>query len=252
MTPLAHRIVKELTLPVAKRTFVDQCGLLRRMDDVHCFEVTEVWPLMEEIRKGGFGSGHFDGRIGFAPAPRFWIEHVTKDGTRFAFHGEQKGDDPDGVVEFRLVGSLTNGVGASLGQPFEIRLSDFSCRLPDGDQYPNYVGMIYAALVIINSPRIIGRKQHMPHRGLERRLVKSAGMVGSFPLHAWTELKLSVADIGKRSDGTTTEAHLTGEKCLHFCRAHLRVKLGRLEIVRAHYRGNPALGIKRSRYRLAA
>jgi hypothetical protein len=47
-----------------------------------------------------------------------------------------------------------------------------------------------------------------------------------------------------------SEGHLTGEKCLHFVRTFLRVRMGQLEYVDAHWRGNPALGMKRSRYRL--
>src|SRR5262245_13627020 len=49
---------------------------------------------------------------------------------------------------------------------------------------------VYAqlAIILINSPRIIGRKQHMPHAGLERQLTRGlAG--GKFPLHPWTEIK---------------------------------------------------------------
>jgi hypothetical protein len=54
------------------------------------------------------------------------------------------------------------------------------------------------------------------------------------------------------ADGTVHEAHYTGEKCLHFCRSHLRVRNGRLEQVKAHWRGNPSLGIKQTRYKLVA
>lgn len=253
MTPLALSIARQLATPIKDRDFQDKTGILRRMDDLHCFEVTEVWPLMEQIRQSGFGAGHFDNKIGFAPAPRFWIEYRSTDGLRWAWHAEQHNQgDPQGWVTFRLCGMMQSGTAAELGEPFDIRLSDFAAKLPKGNEYPNYVGMIYAALVIINSPRIVGRKQHMPHRGLERRMANAKAMIGKFPLRAWTEIKIKVSDIGKRADGSIQEAHYTGERCLHFCRAHLRVRLGRLEIVKAHERGNPALGIKRTRYRLAA
>lgn len=90
----------------------------------------------------------------------------------------------------------------------------------------------------------------MPHRGLERALIANQKLVGKFPLHAWTEIKLHVTP-PKEAEGEH-EAHLTGERALHFCRAHLRIRLGRLEVVKAHWRGNPAIGIKQSRYTVTA
>jgi hypothetical protein len=108
----------------------------------------------------------------------------------------------------------------------------------------------YAALALINAPRVIGRKQHMPHERIEREQLKQLGLVGKFPLRAWTEIVLTVAPADNRTGEPSTEAHLTGEKCLHYCRTHLRVRLGTLEYVEGHWRGNPALGMKRNRYRL--
>jgi hypothetical protein len=75
-------------------------------------------------------------------------------------------------------------------------------------------------------------------------------MVGTFPLRAWTEIKLEVCPPKWAGDLPENETHFTGTRALHFCRAHARIRLGRLEFVRAHWRGDPALGIKRSRYRL--
>lgn len=109
--------------------------------------------------------------------------------------------------------------------------------------------ILIAALAMINTPRIIGRRQYMPHAGLQRRLAAAKGMVGKFPLHAWTEIKLEVRPPEEAGDAEH-QTYLTGEKALHFCRAHLRVRLGKLEYVRSHWRGNPALGIKQSRYTL--
>ena len=109
--------------------------------------------------------------------------------------------------------------------------------------------MAYAelAMILINSPHIIGRRQHMPHAGLERQLTRGlAG--GKFPLHAWTEIKLQVAKPVEIDDGEPHEAHLTGRRALHFVRKHIRIRLGQLEYVSAHWRGDPSIGIKRSRY----
>jgi hypothetical protein len=109
----------------------------------------------------------------------------------------------------------------------------------------------YAILSLINTPRIIGQRQHMPHLRAERDQLKKLKLVGKFPLRAWTEILLTVAMPQTRYEEPSQEAHLTGERCLHYCRTHIRVRLGMLEYVEGHWRGNPALGMKRSRYRLA-
>jgi len=109
------------------------------------------------------------------------------------------------------------------------------------------MGITQTVLVLINSPRIIGRRQYMPNVGLERELTRGFGR-GKFPLHAWTEIKLEVAKPPEIDDGEPHEAHLTGRRALHFCRKHIRIRNGQLEYVSAHWRGDPALGIKRARY----
>jgi hypothetical protein len=109
----------------------------------------------------------------------------------------------------------------------------------------------YANLALINSPRIIGQRGHYPHGRIERNALKNAKMVGKFPLRAWTEIVLEITTNPQdRSGDAPKEMHLTGERCLHYCRTYLRVRLGMLEYVEGHWRGNPALGIKRSRYRV--
>lgn len=247
MTPLAHRIAKELTLPVKERTFSDHGGLSRRMDDVHCFEVTEVLPLIDELASRHFHE-NFDERMAFLPAPKTWIE-FSRDGMRTAALLQEI----DGGVEVR-VACLDRETGAfsSFNERLNIILPSFTILSHNLEWASAISTTLYGALVVINTPRLIGRKQYMPHRGLERSLANAKGLVGKFPLHAWTELKLSVSAMMKQADGTVHEAHYTGEKCLHFCRAHIRVKAGRLEMVRAHWRGNPALGIKQTRYKITA
>jgi hypothetical protein len=111
--------------------------------------------------------------------------------------------------------------------------------------------MQYATLALINSPRVIGRQLYYPHMRDEREKLKKLKLVGKFPLHAWTEILLRVATRPEDHSGEEPqEAHLTGDRCLHYCRSFLRVRNGLLEYVIGHWRGNPALGMRRSRYRL--
>lgn len=73
-------------------------------------------------------------------------------------------------------------------------------------------------------------------------------MVGKFPLNAWTEIMLEMTPPPAPEGPSTCEVRLSGTKALHFCRAYLRLRLGRLELVSSHWRGDGALGIKQSRY----
>jgi hypothetical protein len=108
----------------------------------------------------------------------------------------------------------------------------------------------YALLALINTPRIIGQRVHFPHQRIEREKLAKLKLTGKFPLRAWTEIVLKVGLPDDRSGDSSRETHLTGERCLHFCRTYLRIRYGAVEYVEGHWRGDPALGMKRSRYRL--
>lgn len=105
------------------------------------------------------------------------------------------------------------------------------------------------ALDLINTPGLVGLRQHDPHRGLARKLY--AARIGSYPLRGWSEIVLKhetrVAEEAERHTGATLH------KCLHFVRSHLRhYRDGKVTVIPAHWRGDPALGIKRTRYLVAA
>ncbi len=107
---------------------------------------------------------------------------------------------------------------------------------------------LYAALSIINSPKIIDRSTRKPSSGLQKRLGRKAGK--PFELLPWHEIFL---DVRLPSDG---EAHggdgerLTGPRAYHFCRSFIRIRLGKLERVRAHWRGDPTIGVSQASYRV--
>ena len=89
MTPLAKRIVRELTIKPSRRTFRDECGLLERMDDIHCFEVSDVYALAADmLRRGDVVQSEpsaldraFE-ETSFLPAPKTWIEWSNVPGVR--------------------------------------------------------------------------------------------------------------------------------------------------------------------------
>lgn len=266
MTPLAQRIVENLTLPIALRCKYDDVGLMHKMADVHCFDLTEAWPLIEDLSRKIVEDGADVGRLCFLPAQKTWLEVFGREaGARQGYLLVSSADGASCTAYFATTRVLVDdGTEQTLSAPdyftstnvYRFQLLQ-SAVLPEPSRRDLVVGepnraFLYAALALINTPRLIGRRQHMPHRGLERRLLKQQAALGHFPLHAWTEIKLEVTPPEDASGSPSSEAHLTGRKALHFCRAHLRVRNGRVEIVRGHWRGDASLGIKRSRYRVTA
>lgn len=240
MTPLAHRVAAELTIAVSDRLLEDRCGLLRMpVGDFHCFETTAVNPLICDFeRRGLLPSGP---AFEFLPAPWTWLEWASAEFGRAAYLLRQA--DGSGGVKLYVI---TSAPFCARG-PLTFSLQDSTGAL---ERLPRQgLSGIYGNLGLINTPQIIGRVQHMPHAGLQRRLANARGLSGKFPLRAWTELKLEVG-FSEFADGRCREARLTGERALHFCRAHLRFRNGKVEIVSAHWRGDASLGIKRQRYRV--
>lgn len=275
MTPLAHRIVKEFTLPVKRRSFIDRCGLLEVMGDIHCFEVSDVFDAACSLVKGKTENIHdlnergheiatrvssLSERTSFLPAPNTWIEWTSEIGGRTAVLLRE--DEKNEWCSIRIAECSDRGVFASAAGIFCMGLRNIhdasvfrsSVNLSQ-DQRVSLCGLmltLHGLLAFINTPRVIGRATHAPHAGLQKALTKArAAAFGKYALHAWTEIRLHVRPEhdANRSD---EDVWLTGRRALHFVRCHLRLRLGQLELVTAHWRGDPALGIKQSRYKVVA
>lgn len=253
MTPLAYRIVRDA---------IDDKAIRILMADVHCFECTEVIELAK-ILCGTFSAPAEKiiqtRHLVFLPAPKTWLEFNITDQARHAFLLEQDsalvkvtlcehelGSDKSIFIPCGWINPETMKLLVERDVPalFALALDD------DPDSQRKATGwsrLVFALLVLINSPKIIGRRQHMPNRTLEAKLVKRLGR-GQFPLHAWSTIKLEVSKPPEIDDGEPHEAHLTGKRALHFCRAHLRIRLGQLEYVSSHWRGDPSVGVRQSRY----
>lgn len=264
--------------------------LRRYLDDTHFFECSAVADVLDEFTAtvraaGADGWTDLVGTVGFLPAPKTWLEFRSPMLGRVGLLLEQVPDDapaafvtwvleeaatPLGLISLVSDDYQTIGYDGKPESPIRMVVPesvrpgfDRLARDLKADAYASYgysdvtavaialLGMVHTYLVLINSPRILGRRQHMPHLGLERRLVRGLGS-GMFPLHGWTEIKLEINKPPDIDDGEPHEAHLTGKRALHFCRKHIRFRNGKLEYVRAHWRGDPAVGIKRSRYTVTA
>jgi hypothetical protein len=109
-----------------------------------------------------------------------------------------------------------------------------------------------ALLAIINTPKVVAHKKNHPmHAGLRRKIAHATGRVGKAKFQDWTEIVLQVSarlNAHGEPDDVGAMQTLSGARALHLCRAHLRIRLGKLELVRQHWRGDPAAGISQSYY----
>lgn len=253
MTPLMHKIVKELTLPASKRSFYDLGNVIPEMDDVHPFDCSDVLELAMDLGDGCKTWGEFREKIDedliFLPAPKTWIEFKCTDGGRIG----ALFDEPENKDRARFYVVMLNPDGLFWSLPCN-SLKGFLefCDKEKMECGDARLMIIYAMLVMINQPRIIGRKTHQPHKGLAKAIKNAKGHSIAHPFRAWTEITLDVSPTQDVSGEEGFETRLTGKKALHFCRAHLRLWMGKLIFVKSHWRGSPALGLKRSRYKLAA
>lgn len=249
MTPLAHQLTKRM-IEDGDQSHPDMAFFCNITEDIHCFETTEIEPTLDDLARQltGKKSKLSDVlKFIFLPAPKTWIEFV-EDGRRLAFvllEVDAQHFDIVAVNDDLAAGAWGR---LRLAAPLQIALTQQNIGLWTDAEISTHVARMGARLALINTPHIIGRRQFMPHRGLERSLVRKFG-AGRFPLNAWTEIKLEVNKPIEIDDGEPHEAHLTGKRALHFCRKHIRIRRGKLEYVSAHWRGDAAVGIKRSRYR---
>jgi hypothetical protein len=278
MTPLAAYLLRQTLVRLKHREGIwrdpDKVKLLREfLSDIHCFEVTAIKPLATELQgslkaRGEKAAASLFEKFSFLPAPNTWMEWRWKErrigvlceerehqgqGKPYIIKDDEGTPEPDLFTEDH-VGRL-GAIYVNTDQlawttkpslPRWLRLHAPAHVAPERI-VKDILAFVRMCLVVINSPKIIGRQTFMPNRALERDATKEFGP-GKFPLHAWTEIKLRVAKPAEIDDGEAHEAHLTGQRALHFVRKFVRIRLGRLEYVSAHWRGDPAIGIKQSRY----
>jgi len=257
MPPLAHSFARQIL--DLKHTDANRRKHLRGLlEGVHFFEMTAVCPIVDELTRKirelsleeRIEQAEADESKIFLPAPTTWFEKRCSDGEREALRLSEVDEKiivqlvskDAGVLE---IGWLTKHLTKDDGYFINIKL----CGIERTRAHFILIS-VAALLIIVNSPRIIGRRQVMPHAGLEREFLRKQKLVGKFPLHAYTEVVLNVSKPTKIDDGKIHEAHLTGQRPFHWVRAHLQRYCGIWTRVVFHHRGNVALGFKQKRYRL--
>lgn len=268
MTPLAYRIVKDMTLPIKKRTFREGDSMLSHFrKEFHCFEVSQInetaWQLLGPMMDCGLPSVEWS----FLPDERTWIEWKPDDGQ----HNERVG-----AMLVRR-GAWADVYGVSPRPPFggrrigqlalceALREADPSSRhlgtaIFKNVYVPRSTGMdlcgravlwkLYPFLLLINTPRVIGRTTHDPHRGLAREIVTNRKTLGIFPLQAWTEITLTTETFDASDEDNPKSSWLSGAMPFHWTRAHKRRVHGVWTLISDYWSGDGSLGIKQSRYKL--
>ena len=267
MSPFALAILKECeavrtafgpATPPESHAYLDDLILRSRV-----FDVSAVVDLAYDLRErmfphdetGALISQLNDDTLAFLPSPKTWIEWPSRDlggqARRLAIFIQERSDGQEpGHAAFTAHALLRNGLIETLCEPCPFYLRGVE-RI--GLWKPKILGKVnpeivfdmiwsaYPLLAIINSPRIIDRKVHRAHKGLVREMK----LHGRLPPQEWTEIVLrTTPPKSAHHDGSV----MSGKKALHFCRKHIRFRLGRLEWVSAHWRGDPAIGVVKSRY----
>lgn len=250
MTPLANFFIKDMALPLRERAAIrnpDILDIRNTMYGCKCFEITGVLPLIFDLqelsksKKSGDITKEAVETYSFLPAEKTWIELKNQEGRREAYLLNQAGDRSAELFIFTQ---------SAIARVAHMKLDDFlsyNSAKPVSETEIRLVAFVYFALAIINTPRVVGREEHAPNKGLEKRL-RTAKVGERFKLLPWTEIRLEVSKPEEIEDGEPHEAILTGKRALHFCRSHIRVKQGKIEYVTSHWRGDPTLGIRQSKY----
>lgn len=106
--------------------------------------------------------------------------------------------------------------------------------------------VLRAALMLINSPKVVHQ-----HEATRRRENRGRARRSEVPLLTFHRVMIDLA--ASEVHAQSKEGREDGaKKPMHHVRAHLRFKQGRIELVRSHWRGDPAMGIKRPHYAITA
>jgi hypothetical protein len=260
MTPLYHRLVKRLTLQERQREPLhDPHGLLADLSNVHCFDCTAAVDLIEELSAKDWDARKLTGKTAFSrelffpPAPRTWVEFafggapmawLSEGGRSLSFVIPTR--DDDAIQACRVVDE-----GAFVDSDLWHAIGDFIREHNPGTVQParSFTVTFLTAVAIINSPNVVARTEHHAHKAVARAITKQQG---AFKIHPWHKIKLEICKPRDIDDGEPHEDRITGRRALHFCRAFLRIRLGKLEHVRSHWRGDAALGVRRASYKVVA
>lgn len=233
MTPFARKISRDPTWQ-------------SRLAGATCFDFTAVEPLIpttiealcDGADQGPDGSRINHGGLLVAPAELFWFEVKLKAGSMgWACHFVE---DQICVFYFEPGKPVVTAVLELLPDDQVRIFPDTRFPLPPGLPEPTFALPVAAMLVMLNAPKGFRQKPIAAHRGHAKQIRRLTG-IALKPAHT-VHIDLSAGDVSP--SGSIGGA----PKAFHFCRAHRRNLGDRSIRLRAHWRGDPALGVCQSTY----
>lgn len=221
MTPGAQRLFKDAAT-MARYPHLRESGvdLMEMLAKAVCFDLSAVDQLVGTTIAN---TREEHGGLFVPPAETFVLESRCAEGVRLFLCQKIEGD----ILSIEVPGREGRALIVWSDEKFE-RVSP---KLPEA----SWVMWVAAAVVLLNAPYGIERETKAPHKGLARQ-VRHEGLGDLRPAYT---VKLSLS--------APPSEHLGGEgspKAFHFCRGHARtLASGAVTKVRAHWRGDPRLGI---------
>jgi hypothetical protein len=272
VTPLAHHLVAS----ALNNSLGEYNNTVRsHLNGIRCFEVTDIFNACEELDKqiNGPSRDELYYNTSFLPHPKTWLEWIEPKGRGRvglllthvpAIVGPQDLDgagQPSAWAEVRI---FKKG-GFSVAPQGFFPLYDTDYERPE--DFPD-MGMWYScgekedqinqntalgkivrlAVTLINSPHVVIMRERRCKKEFARKVAR---VIPNFPVHSWHEVRLHVRKPREVDDGQPHQDIITGQRALHYVRKFMRIRLGRLEHVRAHWRGNPDIGVHHSDYRVS-
>jgi len=240
--------------------------MARMLAKATCFDMSPVGPLINRTGAELIGTTSDvasdaplmeHGGLLFAPNEVVWLEAQASPGG-FITTDQRFGmlvnavEDQLGCFAFDVDGRMAAMGFIEIkpdGEHFSVH---HDIRSPDQSERAkrmsaNACGWAAASLLLINAPHGVERTTTPAHRGLERDVRRALGVGGLQPAHT-IRLVMTPGEMGEPSGAAGGSP-----KAFHFCRSHVRrLPGGGVTRVRAHWRGDPSLGVGQASYRVTS
>lgn len=226
-----------------------------RLQDGAADLLTYLWD-----RDSAEGQTHFL----FFPSNCCWIEGIFGDTVKIQF----------GMLFLGEAGSISRGSlhyfhrDPELHNPREFRMSAFRIELDNAsapvheldeskpqsisteDKLKKMTGFNVAETLVVRLMSAVltllcSRRAYTLRQVELSKLNRRRCSRGKWPLLAYNEVRIAIA---AQRPTVSPATGIGAERPLHFVRAFLRIRLGRMELVSPHWRGNAELGVKRPAY----
>lgn len=251
-TPFALQLTRAFTKALAfKETEARALESLDIFSRLKCFDITAVQSVIgetaDELRKALKENWISHGGLLFLPAKDTWIEYNNGSGNvGFLLKAGEDGIDFSVLSKRETLRSI-NGLSGKIiisGDLFQVGANK-GLDLTTRNTLAISGLIIVAALLLINAPRGVDRKKVSSNYTLASQLKKLRR--GPLLQEGYTiTLSTIPGDVSGRIGHVNQSPRM-----FHFCRSHVRnLSEGKTTVVKAHWRGDPSLGIKKGDYKL--